>query len=89
MNWKQASHHGSHRNTSPEILDSINSDVVFISASEKAPKHPSFKVTNAYIRRGSKVFTTEGNNLIHSLNTPFREGYSTAQSYEFKDKVQE
>jgi len=89
VDWKQVPHHGSHRNISPKILDAIKTDVAFISASKNAPKHPSYKVTNAYIRRGASVFTTEECNLIHIQNVPFRSGYGPATSYPFKDKVQE
>lgn len=89
VDWKQVPHHGSHRNISPQIMDAIKTDVAYVSASEKAPKHPSFKVTNAYIRRGTRVYTTEGSPLIHRRNVPFREGYSDATPYPFKNKVQE
>jgi len=34
-------------------------DHASISASDKAPKHPSPKVTNALLRRGYPAFTTE------------------------------
>lgn len=89
VDWKQVPHHGSQRNISPVILDAIKTDVAFVSASKNAPKHPSYKVTNAYLRRGADVFTTEGNNLIHRLNVPLRDGYGTAESYPFKKEVQE
>ena len=56
----QAPHHGSKRNISPAILDAIKCKTALISASKESKKHPSKKVINAYIRRGSKVFSTEG-----------------------------
>jgi beta-lactamase superfamily II metal-dependent hydrolase len=89
VNWKQVPHHGSHRNISPEILDKIKTEVAYVSASDKAPKHPSYRVTNAYIRRGAVVYTTEGSNLLHRLNSPLRENYCSIESYPFKNKVQE
>lgn len=89
LNWKQAPHHGSQRNISPSIMDAIKSKVVYISASRGAPKHPSFKVTNAYIRRGSSVFTTEETNILYRTNSPTRNGYGPLTAYNFKTQVQE
>ncbi|RKR07953.1 metallo-beta-lactamase superfamily protein [Maribacter vaceletii] len=89
VNWKQVPHHGSHRNISPSILDEIKTEYAFVSASKGAPKHPSYKVTNAYIRRGANVYTTEGNILNHHLNCNTRNGYGTAVPFTFQNKVQE
>jgi beta-lactamase superfamily II metal-dependent hydrolase len=89
VNWKQVPHHGSHRNISPSILDKIKTDVAYVSASSGAPKHPSFKVTNAYKRRGARVYTTEGNPMLHHLNCETRSGFKSAEEFPFKYKVQE
>jgi beta-lactamase superfamily II metal-dependent hydrolase len=89
VNWKQVPHHGSHRNISPSVLDKIKTTTAFVSAAKGATKHPSYKVTNAYIRRGASVYTTEGINMHHRSNCESRSGYGPASAYTFKDRVQE
>jgi beta-lactamase superfamily II metal-dependent hydrolase len=62
----QVPHHGSRRNIGPKLLDQIMPQTAFISASaEGAPKHPSKRVTNALLRRGAKVYCTQGNTVLH------------------------
>lgn len=85
----QAPHHGSHRNVSPNILDSIKCKTAYVSASKNAPKHPSKKVVNAFIRRDSVVYSTEGNIICHRENCPQREGYSSANPLPFYEQVEE
>lgn len=82
-------HHGSQRNIGPDILDTIKAKLALVSASAEAEKHPSYKVTNALKRRGSKVYTTEGQTKIYHDNVAAREGVSQAQEFPFQDKVQE
>jgi beta-lactamase superfamily II metal-dependent hydrolase len=89
LDWKQVPHHGSQRNISPAILNAIRTKVAFVSASKGAPKHPSFKVTNAYNRRNAMVYTTEGINMMHHQNVETRHGYGTAESLPFQNRVQE
>jgi beta-lactamase superfamily II metal-dependent hydrolase len=62
----QAPHHGSRHNLGPTILDRLLGSETSttrgdgsISASDKAPKHPSPKVANALLRRGYPVYTNE------------------------------
>lgn len=69
----QVPHHGSRRNLGPTLLNRIigpkggSSGVpAMISAGEKAPKHPSPKVVNALLRRGSIVSVTAGQTVRHS-----------------------
>jgi beta-lactamase superfamily II metal-dependent hydrolase len=76
-------HHGSRHNVGPAILDRLltgqNGVIAFVSASSSDPKHPSPKVTNALIRRGCRVYTTEdGVKYHHSADAPFR-GWPAAQ----------
>lgn len=85
----QVPHHGSKRNISPSILNSIKSEGAYISCSkEGAPKHPAKKVTNALIRRNMKPFHTKGNILCHRLNTPTRVGYTSATPIPFYNQVE-
>lgn len=68
----QVPHHGSRHNVGPSILDRIlgpkdgrpfAATTAMISAAKAAPKHPSPRVTNALIRRGCTVVTTQGKSL--------------------------
>jgi beta-lactamase superfamily II metal-dependent hydrolase len=86
----QVPHHGSKRNVSPSILNSIRAECAYISCpKEGAPKHPAKKVTNALIRRNMKPFYTKGNILCWRHNTPVRVGYSPATPIPFYDQVEE
>jgi len=89
IRFMQVPHHGSKRNISPYILNSIKCKTAYVSASKDAAKHPAKKVVNAYIRRGASVYTTEGSNLNHHENTASREGYSSATPLSFNEKVEE
>lgn len=85
----QVPHHGSKRNVSPIILNSIKAENAYISCpKEGAPKHPAKKVTNALIRRNMKPFHTKGNILCHNHNTPTRAGYISATPIPFYDQVE-
>ena len=89
LTWLQAPHHGSRRNVSPSVLNEIKAPVVFISAAADSEKHPSKKVVNAFIRRGSRVFSTEGKNIWHQRNAPTRPDYGPIESLPFNYKVPE
>lgn len=83
-------HHGSRRNVGPKILDRVKAGTAFISASAKSEKHPSKKVINALIRRGSAVYSTCGVNMCHrSLDAPARTGYTNVTPLPFNDFVEE
>jgi beta-lactamase superfamily II metal-dependent hydrolase len=68
LDFFQAPHHGSRRNVGPTLLNRIlgtqtapfGAPTSFISSAKASPKHPSPRVVNALIRRGAKVFATEG-----------------------------
>ena len=89
VNLLQVPHHGSKRNISPSILNTIKCHSAFISASKDSEKHPSRKVTNALYRRNAKVYTTEGSILTHHNNAGEREEFSAAHPLPFYNEVQE
>ncbi|MEQ9406064.1 MAG: MBL fold metallo-hydrolase [Cyclobacteriaceae bacterium] len=89
IQFMQIPHHGSQRNISPSILDAITPKYALASASKDAPKHPSKKVTNAYKRRGTKTYATNGTNVRVPNNAPSREGYSTMDEVPFYNQVEE
>lgn len=88
ISFMQVPHHGSKRNISPSILNSIKCNTAFVSASKDAPKHPAKKVTNAFKRRGSIVFKTSGNILMHNVNAG-RAGWGPATDVPFFNEVEE
>ena len=67
----QVPHHGSKRNVGPTILDKLIGPVLPVNtvatrtgmvscATDGEPKHPSARVTNAFLRRGLSVTATKG-----------------------------
>lgn len=89
IKFMQAPHHGSKRNISPSILDSIKCEIAYVSASSESEKHPSKKVLNAYKRRDTRVYSTEGQNICHVNNTKMRSGYRGLEPHPFYELVQE
>ncbi|KAA6328922.1 hypothetical protein EZS27_022228 [termite gut metagenome] len=86
----QVPHHGSKRNISPSVLNSIHAECACISCpKEGEPKHPAKKVTNALIRRGMKPFSTKGDILCKRHNTPRRADYCSAIQIPFYNQVEE
>ena len=96
----QLPHHGSKHNVDSKLLNRLigesiketdvasKSGIVSISK-ESDGKHPSKAVLNAFKQRGVNVCKTRGVNLVyHSNDIPVREGYSTAQSYDFFEKLE-
>lgn len=89
----QMPHHGSKRNVGKTILNRVLGNhntphnpnhQVFISAAKASKKHPSPKVTNAAIRRGTqrkKLAVTNGKSVRHHHNAPDRDGYSPIDPY--------
>jgi len=85
----QVPHHGAQRNISPELIKSFNPEMAVVLASKKAPKHPSYKVSNEFHRNNIGVWTTEGNIINYVHNCEFREGYTSVPPIGFKSEVQE
>jgi beta-lactamase superfamily II metal-dependent hydrolase len=87
--FMQVPHHGSKHNVGKTILNRVKANCSYISAGAMAPKHPAKKVTNALIRRGSKVYVTAGKSLQHFKDSPQRNNYSTATTLPFYDQVEQ
>jgi len=90
----QIPHHGSKRNVGPAILNrlignpvsqGVNTFTAFVSVPMKGdPKHPSKRVTNAFLRRGAKVIQTKGSAKCHfTSGAPARQGWVTADPVPF------
>lgn len=95
----QVPHHGSQHNVGPAILDrivgpklqeAVERKAAFVSVSRNGePRHPSRKVTNAFLRRGAPVYATNGKGVSHKHNAPLREGWINASPLQFYYQVEE
>lgn len=85
----QVPHHGSRRNISDSILNAIRGKHAYVSASRESDKHPSKKVTNAFLKKGMKVFPITGPVLCHRFNCPPRPGYGPVEALPFFNQVEE
>lgn len=92
----QVPHHGSKNNVTPSILNRYLGDKVqtnlnkfaYVScAPEGEPHHPAKRVTNAFHRRGCRVYKTAGSTVRHSENAPKRDGYDSATAVPFYTQV--
>ena len=84
----QIPHHGSRRNVSPSLLGRVMGKTAYISAAKDDAEHPRRVVTNAFKRRGARVYATKGNGLRHHFNIGDRDGWGPAQELPFYDRVE-
>ncbi len=94
----QIPHHGSRNNVSPTLLDRLIGPRIYmggtrgisaiVSASSKSETHPRRIVTNAFKRRGCKVFQTKGNTHCNQLNMATRPGWFAAAELPFHAEVE-
>jgi beta-lactamase superfamily II metal-dependent hydrolase len=100
VTFAQIPHHGGRHNVSTETLNLVfgephaNAQVAqnrtaFVSASQRAPRHPKRKVTNAFNRRGFVVTQTKGASIRHSFDMPARPGWVATSSVPFYEEVEE
>ena len=92
----QIPHHGSRKNVTPTILNRYLGAPVQRDRERSAyactpksgrPHYPAKRVTNAFHRRGFKVYDTSGGAKRASHDAPDREGYDTAEEVPFFDEV--
>lgn len=88
LNCVQIPHHGSRRNVSPPVLNRITAQIALVSVAPKSTTHPRRKVTNAFRRRGARVFRTNGGLLNYTINWPRRAGIFDAPEVPFYDRVE-
>lgn len=85
----QVPHHGSRRNVSSDLFDSILGEkkvlqdgnshfTAVISAGKNDPDHPKKSVVRGLIHRGANVVQTKGVSIRTSWNAPDREGWGPA-----------
>ena len=94
----QIPHHGGRHNVSPSLLNRLLGAIVgkdkedgrkAFALVSKNSDQPKKMVTNAYKRRGIKVFETKGISIRHNNNMPKREGWGTVTPVQFYDKVED
>lgn len=97
----QVPHHGSRRNLSSEILDSLLGEKLLfqpgkgagtfsaiISASKEDADHPRKTVVRALIHRGANVLTTEEATICHQERGPNR-GWGSAVPIDYPEETEE
>jgi beta-lactamase superfamily II metal-dependent hydrolase len=99
VNGIQVPHHGSHRNLGPAILNLIlgpkkqsenySKTAIVSAATSGEPKHPSKKVVNAFMRRGARVYATQGKPLWHHSSDAPARGWGAAVPLSFSTQVEE
>jgi len=99
ISFIQVPHHGSRRNVGPQTLDrlvgprrlqDVYQRTAIVSASKDGqPKHPAKKVTNAFRRRGTRVYATQGKNVRHAANAPPRDGWIDGEPLPFFTEVED
>lgn len=92
-------HHGGRHNVSPSILNDLLGEIVeegtttsktAYTCTGKGSDHPRQMVVNAFVRRGVKVYTTDGRTIFHKYgNMPKREGWTSLTSLEFQEDVED
>ena len=84
----QIPHHGSKRNVSPLVLNEMMGRIALVSVAPKSATHPRRKVTNAFKRRGARVYRTNGGFLNHMIGLPRRANLVDAPEIPFYDRVE-
>lgn len=84
----QIPHHGSKRNVSPSVLNHVMGRIALVSVAPKSQTHPRRKVTNAFKRRGARVFRTSGGLLNFVIDVPRRPDVFDAPEIPFYDRVE-
>lgn len=93
----QIPHHGSKHNVCPYVLDiivgnrqprSLKPNKTAFVSSAKGSSYPRRIVVNAFIRRGCKVYSTNGKNIWHHYNMLDRKGYSELRELSFYNYVE-
>lgn len=98
VKFYQIPHHGGRHNVSTKLLNRIVGETkpknctfdktAFVSVAANSD-HPRKMVTNAFIRRGVKVYETRNKTLCHhSIDMPTRAGWINANNLVFSDKVE-
>ncbi|MGA8528805.1 MAG: hypothetical protein WB622_03765, partial [Acidobacteriaceae bacterium] len=95
----QVPHHGSRSNVGPSVLNELVGPVLrrgapskfsaYVSAPKDDETHPRQIVLNAFIRRGGRVFATQGIGKCHTVGYKFKDGYTPVEPLLFESRVEE
>ena len=95
----QIPHHGSRRNVSPAVLNSLFGPIrpkdtpphssAYVSAPNNDDTHPRGMVLNAFIRRGYKIGATQGKKIVFWGGFPARPGYGPLELLPFATRVED
>lgn len=95
----QVPHHGSKHNVNSDVLNKIVGNIIsinepktktaYVSAGKNDEKHPRKCVTNAFYRRGCKIYTNKNGNICQFHNTPLRDGWYSPKELDFFDEYYE
>lgn len=98
IKYIQVPHHGSRHNVSPSSLDrwlgrclpdgGSRGTVAYASVAKGTETHPRKKVVNAFMRRGARVYSTNGATLWHNPSMPDLRGWRAATALEFSERVE-
>lgn len=99
VKFYQVPHHGGRHNISTSILNDLIGSIVaenterdkvaFVSVA-KDSDHPLQMVVNAFVRRGVKIYKTNGDTIHHcSGNMPYRKGWGGLEKLKFSKQVEE
>lgn len=99
VTFYEVPHHGGRRNVSPSILDELLGEIVeegtttskiAFTCTGKGTDHPRQMVVNAFVRRGVRVYTTDGQTIRHKRgDMPAREGWTSLTNLGFQEVVED
>ena len=95
----QVPHHGSRSNVGPSILNELIGPILrrgapstyaaYVSAPKDDETHPRQIVLNAFIRRGGRVYATQGTAMCYTVGYKFKDGYEPATPISLQSRVEE
>ncbi|MDE6068250.1 MAG: MBL fold metallo-hydrolase [Treponemataceae bacterium] len=98
VSFYQIPHHGSRHNVSPSLLNELLGEIkddshistkIAVASVCKDSDHPLKVVTNAFIRRSVKIYSTKDGNIIsYSYKLPSYDGWTFLKEGEFSNKVE-
>ena len=98
IDFIQVPHHGSRHNVSPSSLDrwvgprlskgESRDTEAYASVANESKTHPRKKVVNAFMRRGAKVYSTNGTTIWRYRGMPPRQGWGPITALEFSERVE-
>lgn len=96
VSFYQIPHHGGRHNVSPSVLDRMlgprtkdDERGSAVASVAEGSDHPLKMVTNAYIRRGIKTYSTSGKTICHHMGDMPNRGWANVTEIGFSELVEE